>query len=650
MKPDPNLIPRLSVRQCLFGEFIMIFRKASKSASHLLLIITLSLPLVGMDLARAESRTDLAFSTFGLTGQGVIVAILDRGIDWRNNDFRNADGSTRIKFIFDLTDNSGAGAPGNIYGVGTIYTEAQINAANAGGPSLATRDAVGHGTSTAGIAAGNGRNHPNNKYRGIAPEASIIAVKFTTEGAPAHGGQPAESPFYDPALLPIALDFVIDKAAELDMPVVVLPNFGSISGPTDGTSTFSRTVDARFGAGKPGLVFVNGPGDEGGMPNRAGGNVTQGQTTSIQVQKNAGGTMIFDLWYPGADRFSVSIQTPSGTIGPFIGPTTNTASIFNSGNGVNVYHQGADVDFFGADNGKREIYLQITGTGTFTINLTGMSVSAGGDFIAGINPSTIHTNNRFLSHVVPGNIWDGATSLNNISPGDYVVKTSWVDIDGIARSNTGQGSIGDIWTGSSVGPTYDGRLGVDLAAPGDSVFTTLNPTSYWALFRNNHIQDGNGLYTRANAVSAAAPQVVGLIALMLQRNRSLDAIQVRDILRLSARRDAFTGPDPNTVWGYGKMDAFNAISLTPELAPEVQISGQVLTPDGRGLRGATVSITDEQGVKRSALTSSAGFYSFDDVQNGSTVVISVVSKRFRFLQRNLEVSGERSDIDFVGIE
>jgi subtilisin family serine protease len=100
----------------------------------------ISLP--AMDQVRIESRIDQAVATYAVTGRGVIVATLDRGIDWKNNDFRNADGSTRIKYIFDLTDNSGANAANNPYHRGTIYTEAQINAALTGGPNLATRDAV----------------------------------------------------------------------------------------------------------------------------------------------------------------------------------------------------------------------------------------------------------------------------------------------------------------------------------------------------------------------------------------------------------------------------------------------------------------------------------------------------------------------------
>jgi hypothetical protein len=75
--------------------------------------------LEAMDLVRVESGIDQAVATYAVTGRGVIVATLDRGIDWKNNDFRNSDGSTRIKYIFDLTDNTGANAPNNPYHRGT---------------------------------------------------------------------------------------------------------------------------------------------------------------------------------------------------------------------------------------------------------------------------------------------------------------------------------------------------------------------------------------------------------------------------------------------------------------------------------------------------------------------------------------------------
>ena len=545
---------------------MMKFRKNIAGFILLAFAVTFALPLQAMDLARIENRTDAAVSTYGVSGQNVIVAILDRGIDWKNNDFRNDDGTTRIKYIFDLTDNSGANSPGNPYGVGTIFTAAQINAALDGGTQLATRDAVGHGTTTSGIAAGNGRNSANRKYRGIAPNATIIMVKFTTEGAPAHDTQTAEAPFYNPDLLQPAISFVRAKATELNMPAVLLANFGSINGPTDGTSAFSRTIDANFGSGKPGFVFVNGTGDDGGMPNHAGGVIAQGGTNSIQIQKVNTGNLRMDLWYGGSDRLTVSLQTPNGNFGPYNPPNNGTsANVTNSTFSYN--HQGVGQVFYGATNQKREILLDLAGpAGTYTVQLTGTTVT-NGRFDATINPSNIAgaaNNNRFLTNVVAGSIWDGATAFNNIAPNSYNIRNTWVDIDGANRATQNQGAINDLWRGSSTGPTFDGRLGVDVSAPGDSVFTTYNPTSYFATFRFNEIQDGGGFYGRANAVSAAAPQVTGIIALMLEKNPRLDQIQIRAMLRNSARADSFTGAVPNERWGYGKVDALNAVRLAAQ--------------------------------------------------------------------------------------
>ena len=69
-------------------------------------IAGLALSLHAMDVARVEARVDQAVTHFGVNGQGVLVAVLDRGIDWKNDDFRNDDGTTRIKWIFDLTDDT----------------------------------------------------------------------------------------------------------------------------------------------------------------------------------------------------------------------------------------------------------------------------------------------------------------------------------------------------------------------------------------------------------------------------------------------------------------------------------------------------------------------------------------------------------------
>lgn len=542
------------------------------SASLLLLFLALAggAPAANaMDKARAETRTAEAIEVFGADGEGVIVAVLDRGIDWKNDDFRNEDGTTRIKYIFDLSDDGGANAPGNSYGRGTIYTESQINAALSGGPDLPTRDAVGHGSTTAGIAAGNGRNS-DGKYRGIAPKASLIVVKVTSEGAPAHDDQPAEAPFGGTAINEAGMQFAVDKAAELGMPMVAILNLGSNGGPTDGTSRISRSIDSLFGSGKPGLVFVNGPGDEGGGDNRASATVQPGQTVTLDIEKGTAGTLRVDLWYPtdgaGEAGLTFAVRTPaSGTFGPYPSVTAETQRDSRSQPGVfNYTHNGRDVDFYESTSQKRELLIDFTGAvGSYALEITRPAgAGTAKTFVAVLNFASFSSDaNGFRSHVIPGNVWDGATAFNNISPTNYNLSHNWTDIDGVARSvaDAGHGAIGDIWAGSSVGPTVDGRLGIDVAAPGQHVMTVYAPDSHWATFDFNKVQDGDGFYGRAGAVSAAAPMTTGIIALMLQANPELDAIEARQILRDTARGDASTGAVPNASWGYGKVDAFKAV-------------------------------------------------------------------------------------------
>ena len=516
---------------------------------------------------------DRAVAALGVSGAGVIVAIMDRGIDWESNDFRNEDGKTRIAYIFDLSDDSGAGAPGNVYGRGTVYTRQQINHALAGNSMLATRDAVGHGTTSTGIAAGNGRNSAGRMYRGIAPSATIISVKVVA------GEGSGEPDFFDYSALPVAIDFVVDKARELSMPVVMLLNLGSIGGPTDGTSALARKIDETVGADRPGVVFVSGTGDDG-VPyktqNRAAGDVPNGGSLDLRFALDRGAGHL-EVWYEQDEGFAVSVDTPTGTLGPY------PASQFEgAGTGVRVFHYRGGIDPYGAANGKRLLRLDFdgaAGAGDYVLRLVHEAGFAGSDihFDASLN-TPFGESGRFLDHVTPGSIWDGATAFRNVAPNSYVIRTEWTDIDGMGRGLVGQGRRGELWTGSSVGPTVDGRLGVDVSAPGDRVITTYAPQSRWAADRWNLIEGGRGLYGMAGAVSAAAPIVTGIIALMLEVDPTLDAVTVKRLLQQTARTDEFTGPTPNTLWGYGKVDAFAALiaarQRTERLGP-----GEACKPD-----------------------------------------------------------------------
>ena len=93
------------------------------------------------------------------------------------------------------------------------------------------------------------------------------------------------------------------------MPCVMILNLGTTTGPTDGSSALCAKINRyQFGPGCPGLVFVTGPGDDGGAANRAGGYVAKGGTATIAIQKTQTAPLLFDLWYPagtGTDNYLI---------------------------------------------------------------------------------------------------------------------------------------------------------------------------------------------------------------------------------------------------------------------------------------------------------------------------------------------------------
>jgi subtilisin family serine protease len=135
-----------------------------------------------MDAARGSATgLDAALASIagGLTGAGVLVAVIDSGVDWRHPDFRHGDGSSRIERFLHAFRPEGALA--STY---DVYSQADIDAAlraEAGPPDEAKEvpdgDPVGHGTHCAAIAAGNGRGLAGGRFRGVAPQAALMTMR-----------------------------------------------------------------------------------------------------------------------------------------------------------------------------------------------------------------------------------------------------------------------------------------------------------------------------------------------------------------------------------------------------------------------------------------------------------------------------------------
>ncbi len=452
---------------------------------------------------------------------------------------------------------------------GTIFDADDINSSLQAGGAPIAEERHGHGTATTGIAAGDGSGTTNREFRGVADHATIIVIKAYTRSFPAHGSQPGQTGVFSASNIITALTFAGDKIEELGMPGVAVVNAGTLGGPADGTSAINQAMDAFIARGH---TLVCGSGDEGGQDNHTCGAIAQGQTEIIEFEKGDAGNLRFTLWYSEDDRFDIEIERPdTSTEGPFASPPTENSADDRFFPDINYFHRGKNQEFFGASSHRRMLLIDFFGNnGTYKVKVTAATVGLDGRYHAVLNPSFFYSNNKFTNPVPGYSIHDLASSFDGICPGDYVAITDWIDIDGVFRQITGQGDPGEIWLGSSQGPTQDERIGLDCAAPGEMLFAPYYPDSWWSSARFNLVQNGNELYGRQTAVSAANPLVAGVICLMLEANPLLTPAEVKLILQLTARQDSFTGNVPNTTWGYGKLDALAAVQLAQILLTTVE--------------------------------------------------------------------------------
>ncbi len=251
-----------------------------------------------------------------LSGRGVLVAVLDSGIDYFHDDFRKENGTTRITALWDQT-------------FGRVFTAEEINEALESGSRTQARrlipsvDVSGHGTSVAGIAAGNGRGN-DGAYRGIAYESELLVVKL---GTARPDGFPRTTE------LMRAVNFAVEQAVNRNMPLVINISFGNNYGSHDGSSLLETFLDDISNYGR--ATIVVGSGNEGASAGHTSGNLSGGAgsagsraaggITGTQASDNEAEFSVasyetglsIQLWKSYSDRFEIRLRTPSGEmIGP----------------------------------------------------------------------------------------------------------------------------------------------------------------------------------------------------------------------------------------------------------------------------------------------------------------------------------------------
>ena len=251
------------------------------------------------------------FPPYSLSGRGILIGVVDSGIDYAHPAFRNEDGTTRIAALWDQTL---PGSPPEGYASGTEYTREEINAALAETDegerfrTVPSRDMSGHGTAVAGIAAGNGADSAGLRYRGAAPEAGLIVVKM---GIPRTEGFPRTTE------LMTGVDYVIRKALDMRMPVAVNISFGNTYGSHDGTSLVERFLNDISDTWKN--VICIGSGNEGAAAGHASGLVSDEEEAVQELAVQERETVLnVQIWKSYVDEMDISVVNPSGErVGPF---------------------------------------------------------------------------------------------------------------------------------------------------------------------------------------------------------------------------------------------------------------------------------------------------------------------------------------------
>jgi len=531
--------------------------------------------------AYTGARTERA--VFGNSGEGVIVAVIDTGIDWADDDFRRTDGGTRVLGIWDQTVTDGAHPPPDGYTFGAFYSQADIDDALTNGTSLGTTDGHGHGSHVAGTAAGNGRHTGNGvaagTFAGVAPEADLLVVRvFDSTGT-----------FCDACDLTAASVFIDQFAKAAGKPWVGNMSLGDpVGGAHDGTSPDELAIDALVGPGRTGAQMAIAAGNEGRSSRHSHweGTLATGQTftntflldASTPTTGSDNDFLWLDLWYEGVDDATVEIRTP--------GNETVIAAL-GADSGIVCTSSGAvQIDATNApdpENGDNEVLVQIwdsascspvsaPASGLWTIRIVTNSVggAAGGTFDLWNSADTPRAAGAGdyvdFSTFSPGKMVSvPGTSRNALTAGSIVGKNSWINAAQVLFTASTSATVGSLSAFSSAGPTRDGRIKPDIAAPGEYVASSRSGSAGY----NSQFVERDGVHANKSGTSMATPHVAGSVALLYGIDPALDGAQVKAALQRAARSDLQTGAVPNNRYGAGKLRtldaAYDAASMVTDL-------------------------------------------------------------------------------------
>ena len=469
-----------------------------------------------------------------LRGKGTAVAVIDSGIDYQNEVFRN-EGGSRIAYLWDqsLEEESDMGAAKVPYG--RLFRKRDIDLAlDSEDPFsiVPSRDTNGHGTALAGIAAGNMVQGEN--FTGAAPEATLIIIKVKPAKQYLRNFYlyPPEAEVFQEDDVMMAIAFAIRLAKELGVPLSICVGIGSSQGAHLGTNALSQYVD--YVANFSQVSVSVAAGNEGNTRNHSTGIFSQERekiVTELRVaEREQGFTMEF--WGEPPEIYELSIQSPTGEIlevSSSIGSRTQELSFVFVETKVYVNYI-----LIERQTGYSLVYIRFfhPASGIWKI------------FTQGKNKQNVQFH-----------MWlpvEGLISQDTyfLEPSPYTTVTAPGDARNSITATAYQHRDGSIYIAAGRGYTPDGMVTPHLAAPGVNVKVPL-------------VRGGFG--TRSGT-SISAAQTAGIAALLFEwaiiRNNQpfFTGSSVKYYLQRGARREE-NMQYPNPEWGYGRVDLYHTFEL-----------------------------------------------------------------------------------------
>ncbi len=481
----------------------------------------------------ASGITQVQREPLGLTGRGVVVCIIDTGIDYTDRIFQNPDGSSRILAIWDQTIQTGAPPAGFQYG--TEYTREAINEALQFDDPFSvvpSRDEIGHGTAMAGVAAGG----DGVSYQGAAPGADIVVVKLKECKQYLRDFYliPQDVPAYQENDIMLAVQYADSFAETFRRPVVICLGLGTSYGDHAGSSALSRYLSA-IAVRRSRAVVVAG-GNEGNARHHYQGNLDNrdrraANTESVEVRVEQGALgFVLELWGSLPDIFTVSVRSPGGeTITPVqLGVRGSITYGF-------VYEK-SQVSISGVlvepASGEELILLRVQDPtpGIWIFRVEAVGEIHNGEFHFWLPISQFLSAPVYFLESTPYiTLTDPAMALDVISVSTYDAANNSFYID----SGRGFSRIGEIRP--------------DFAAPGVSISTVRGRES------------GSSL---AAAITAGAVAQFMQWAVVEGNNSLVESREIKNYFIRGASR-SFDMTYPNREWGYGRLNisgTFEAIS------------------------------------------------------------------------------------------